>query len=192
MMDVRRQRAHLMRIPKLLAVVVLGTVILQAQTATDDGVRRILLDPKIKIAEDALARGHDTLVTNIIALTEIPAPPFQEARRAAAYLKLLTDAGLTDVERDAAGNVMGLRKGTGSGPLLAVAAHLDTVFPEGTDVKVKRTGRGSRPPASATTRARWPSSSRSSARWTRPRSARRATSCSSATWVKKARAIFGA
>ncbi len=33
---------------------------------------------------------------------------------------------------------MGLRKGTGGGDLIAVAAHLDTVFPEGTDVKVKR------------------------------------------------------
>jgi len=33
-----------------------------------------------------------------------------------------------------------LRKGTGGGPLIAIAAHLDTVFPAGTDVKVKRTG----------------------------------------------------
>jgi len=41
---------------------------------------------------------------------------------------------------DAEGNVMGLRKGSGGGPMLAVLAHLDTVFPEGTDVKVKRTG----------------------------------------------------
>lgn len=35
---------------------------------------------------------------------------------------------------------MGVRKGTGGGPLIAIAAHLDTVFPEGTDVKVKREG----------------------------------------------------
>jgi di/tripeptidase len=44
------------------------------------------------------------------------------------------------VEKDEEGNVMGLRRGTGGGPLLAVLAHLDTVFPEGTDVKVTRTG----------------------------------------------------
>jgi acetylornithine deacetylase/succinyl-diaminopimelate desuccinylase-like protein len=41
---------------------------------------------------------------------------------------------------DAEGNVMGIRRGTGAGPLIAIAAHLDTVFPEGTDVKVKRQG----------------------------------------------------
>ena len=40
---------------------------------------------------------------------------------------------------DGEGNVLGLRKGKGRG-LLAVVAHLDTVFPEGTDVKVKRDG----------------------------------------------------
>jgi len=55
---------------------------------------------------------------------------------------MLKDAGLENVEMDAEGNVMGLRRGTSGGavPLLAVAAHLDTVFPEGTDVKVKRQG----------------------------------------------------
>ena len=79
-------------------------------------------------------------VADIVTLTEIPAPPFKETRRAAKYLELLRQTGLTSVEQDAEGNVMGVRKGTGGGPLLAVAAHLDTVFPEGTDVTVKRTG----------------------------------------------------
>jgi acetylornithine deacetylase/succinyl-diaminopimelate desuccinylase-like protein len=53
---------------------------------------------------------------------------------------MLRGAGLADVEQDEEGNVMGLRRGTGGGPLIAVAAHLDTVFPEGTDVKVRRDG----------------------------------------------------
>jgi acetylornithine deacetylase/succinyl-diaminopimelate desuccinylase-like protein len=35
---------------------------------------------------------------------------------------------------------MGIRRGTAAGPLLAVVAHLDTVFPEGTNVKVRRDG----------------------------------------------------
>ena len=85
-------------------------------------------------------KDHDRLVAEIIQLTEIPAPPFKEDARGAAYLEMLRAAGLTNVERDAEGNVMGLRKGTGGGPLIAIAAHLDTVFPEGTDVKVKRDG----------------------------------------------------
>ena len=53
---------------------------------------------------------------------------------------MLRQQGLTDVEIDAEGNAMGVRKGTGGGPMVAVVAHLDTVFPEGTDVKVKRQG----------------------------------------------------
>ncbi len=87
-----------------------------------------------------LDREHDRIVADIVTLTEIPAPPFKEDKRGAAYLEMLRQHGLTDVERDAEGNVMGVRKGTGNGPLIAIAAHLDTVFPEGTDVKVKREG----------------------------------------------------
>jgi acetylornithine deacetylase/succinyl-diaminopimelate desuccinylase-like protein len=96
--------------------------------------------PAVVRALDALDRDHDRLVADIIRLTEIPAPPFKEDRRAAAFLTLLQQAGLSNVERDAEGNVMGLRRGTDGGPLIAVAAHLDTVFSETTDVRVKRDG----------------------------------------------------
>ena len=106
----------------------------------DDAVKRVADDPKFKAAMAAIDKDHDRLVAEIIQLTEIPAPPFKEDARGAAYLEMLRAAGLTNVERDAEGNVMGLRKGTGGGPLIAIAAHLDTVFPEGTDVKVKRDG----------------------------------------------------
>ncbi len=80
------------------------------------------------------------MVADIVSLTEIASPPFKEERRGAAYLAMFRAAGLTNVERDPEGNVLGLRKGTGGGPLVAIAAHLDTVFPEGTDVHVKRVG----------------------------------------------------
>lgn len=89
-----------------------------------------------------LDRDHDRLVDEIIKLTEIPAPPFKEAARAAAYAEMLKDAGLQDVEIDAEGNAMGVYRGTGpaGGPAVMIAAHLDTVFPEGTPVKVRREG----------------------------------------------------
>jgi acetylornithine deacetylase/succinyl-diaminopimelate desuccinylase-like protein len=87
-------------------------------------------------------RDYDRFVRELILLTEIPAPPFKEQVRAEAYAKLLREVGLTDVQIDAEGNALGLWRGTGgdAAPLLAVAAHLDTVFPEGTDVQVKRSG----------------------------------------------------
>ena len=76
-----------------------------------------------------------------IELTEIPSPPFKEAVRAANYLARLESLGLADARLDAEGNVIATRKGSGGGPTLVVSAHLDTVFPEGTDVKVKVTGK---------------------------------------------------
>jgi acetylornithine deacetylase/succinyl-diaminopimelate desuccinylase-like protein len=75
-------------------------------------------------------------------LTEIEAPPFKEQRRAEAFLARLKALGLGSAAIDAEGNVVGVRKGSGNGPKLVITAHLDTVFPSGTDVKVKeRDGR---------------------------------------------------
>jgi len=106
----------------------------------DVAVKKILDDPKFKTATSFLESDYDLFVRELIELTEIPAPPFKEKARALVYLEKLRRLGLHDVEMDPQGNVMGLRKGNGHGPLLAVLAHLDTVFPEGTDVKVKRKG----------------------------------------------------
>lgn len=111
-----------------------------AQNAADADVARVRSHPKFRQAMAALDADHDRLVREIITLTEIPAPPFAEDARGQAYLEMLRAHGLTDVERDAEGNVMGLRRGAGGGPLIAIAAHLDTVFPEGTDVTVRREG----------------------------------------------------
>jgi len=72
-----------------------------------------------------------------LRLTEIPSPPFKEQARAEHYLKRGREAGLRDAYIDKEGNVIGVRRGTGSGPKLVASAHLDSVFPEGTDVKVR-------------------------------------------------------
>ena len=103
-------------------------------------VQKLLNDPRFKVATAFLEADHSRFVSELIELTEIPSPPFKEKVRALAYLEKLRKLGLSDVEMDAEGNVMGLRKGKGTAPMLAVLAHLDTVFPEGTDVKVKRQG----------------------------------------------------
>jgi tripeptide aminopeptidase len=111
-----------------------------------DAVVRGLVDgPKFTQAAAFIQSDQERFVRELIALTEIPAPPFKEQARAQAYMKMLREHGLADVEMDAEGNVMGIRRGTspkpaGEGGLLLVNAHLDTVFPEGTDVKVKRQG----------------------------------------------------
>ncbi|MBO6559274.1 MAG: M20/M25/M40 family metallo-hydrolase [Nisaea sp.] len=96
--------------------------------------------PRFEKAEAALRAGHDRFVEELITLTEIPAPPFKEEKRAAAYEEMFRALGLEDVQRDGIGNVTGLRRGRGNGPIVVAASHLDTVFPEGTDVKVRREG----------------------------------------------------
>jgi acetylornithine deacetylase/succinyl-diaminopimelate desuccinylase-like protein len=72
-------------------------------------------------------------------LTEIPAPPFKEAQRAAAVKALLSASGL-HVQIDATGNVIGELAGINEKEFVMLSAHLDTVFPAGTEVKVRRDG----------------------------------------------------
>jgi len=103
-------------------------------------VDRVLSDASVRAAQQFVEADHERIVREIVAITEIEAPPFKETLRAKAFMQMLKDHGLSNVEMDAEGNVMGIRRGTGTGPLIAIAAHLDTVFPEGTDVKVKRQG----------------------------------------------------
>jgi acetylornithine deacetylase/succinyl-diaminopimelate desuccinylase-like protein len=74
-----------------------------------------------------------------VRITEIPAPPFQEAQRAAAFKELLAETGLP-VQIDKTENVIGELRGVNEKEIVIVAAHLDTVFPAGTDVKVRREG----------------------------------------------------
>ena len=119
-----------------------GAAAQSATPAENALARNVVGDPRFRAAVGAFDHDFERFVNELIQLTEIPAPPFGEGPRAQAYLAMLKDAGLENVEMDAEGNVMGLRRGKSGGavPLLAVAAHLDTVFPAGTDVKVKRSG----------------------------------------------------
>lgn len=82
----------------------------------------------------------DWAIRKLISLTQIPAPPFAEARRAQAFAAMLREIDGIDVRIDEVGNVIGRRKGTGGGPAVMLAAHLDTVFPAGTDVTVQQDG----------------------------------------------------
>jgi tripeptide aminopeptidase len=137
-----RLMMFLMRMAVAAAVLAVIVVAAPMAQSPDARVRALVDGPKFKQATTFVQADQDRFVRELIALTEIPAPPFKEQARAKAYLEMLRQVGLTDVEMDPEGNVMGIRRGTGpaGGPVLLVNAHLDTVFPEGTDVKVKRQG----------------------------------------------------
>ena len=128
-----------MKIRFFVAVLLLCGSSVGAQNA-EQKVQAIVASASFRDAKAFLEGDHERFVRELITLTEIPAPSFKEQKRGAAYLEMLRAAKLTDVETDPEGNVMGVRKGSANGPLLAVLAHLDTVFPEGTNVTTKRNG----------------------------------------------------
>ena len=94
-------------------------------------------NPQVRAALDWFSRNFTWINDEQARLTEIPAPPFQEAQRAAAVKVLLSAAGLT-VHVDETGNVIGELSGVSDKEAVLLSAHLDTVFPAGTDVKVRR------------------------------------------------------
>lgn len=106
----------------------------------------LLKDPTVQSLLEVAKRNEPDTIALQIRLTEIPAPPFKEQARAAVLKELFERFGLKDVFVDKAGNVIGTRPGERPRPNVVVSAHLDTVFPEGTDVTVKRDGNRLRAP----------------------------------------------
>jgi tripeptide aminopeptidase len=103
-------------------------------------------NPKVRAALEMIKADNAWTLQQQIELTEIPAPPFKESVRGLEYKRRLEAIGFKNVRIDSVGNVIAERKGTGAGPTVVIAGHLDTVFPEGTDVKVKHDGAKLRAP----------------------------------------------
>jgi acetylornithine deacetylase/succinyl-diaminopimelate desuccinylase-like protein len=97
-------------------------------------------DSRVVAAMEAAKRNEPETLDLQARLCEIPAPPFHEAARGRELQRLFQELGLRDVRVDGAGNVIGVRPGRAARPNVVMAAHLDTVFPEGTNVKVTREG----------------------------------------------------
>ena len=95
---------------------------------------------RLRAALDTIRAQERWAVDQQVSLCEIPAPPYKEAARAAEYRRRLQALGVANVRIDSVGNVIAERPGAGNGPTVLIQGHLDTVFPEGTNVKVKRTG----------------------------------------------------
>ena len=119
-----------MSVPQLPAVDSIITEAVAAVAASEKGRRAL----QIALAE------VDRAMLEQIELCEIEAPTFAEEKRAARLAELLRAYGLKDVVIDPIGNVVGRRPGRGNGPVLALGAHMDSVFPAGTNVKVRREG----------------------------------------------------
>ena len=113
------------------------------QTAAIDygrEARELAAHPTIRNAFGIIEDLDAWALELLIELTEIPAPPFMEEVRGRRLADLFVEYGADSVWTDAEGNVIGLRRGRGGDRTIGFGGHLDTVFPEGTDVTVQQRG----------------------------------------------------
>ncbi len=102
-------------------------------------VQAIFEHPRVRDAFRYLEETDDVTMSDLRELTQIPAPPFMEEERGRRFAERLTEIGVDSVWTDEEGNVIGLRRGRGAGTMV-ISGHLDTVFPEGTDVTIRQRG----------------------------------------------------
>src|SRR5271154_5887876 len=107
--------------------------------AAGDSIEKLADDPACVRALAWLDKNTSWVTDQQIHLSEIPAPEFKEGPRAEYLKKIFESAGL-NTQIDKTGNVFAERPGTDANSVILLAAHLDTVFPAGTDVNVRRHG----------------------------------------------------
>ncbi len=109
-------------------------------TPLEVSLDRLANVPAVVRAFDDIEQDNAWTLQQQVALCEVPAPPFKEAARATLFREQLLELGVQQVRIDSEGNVIGEIRGVRPGPTVLVSGHLDTVFPEGTDVTVRREG----------------------------------------------------
>lgn len=100
----------------------------------------ILENEKIKQALEYIKEEDPATTQDTLNMCQIPAPSYKEEKKAEYIRERFREIGLRDVRIDAVGNVLGIWPGTGEGPSVMLAAHTDTVFPEGTDLTIRKEG----------------------------------------------------
>jgi acetylornithine deacetylase/succinyl-diaminopimelate desuccinylase-like protein len=143
----RRRSAGVMNLLKRTVTFFIGAIVLSAPQWVmgqdpdyEAQVAALAALPSVAQALELVEERDARTMADLLELTEIAAPPFNEDQRGERFLEMLLDLGVDSAWTDAEGNVLALRRGTGSDEVLAVAGHLDTVFPEGTDVTVRQRG----------------------------------------------------
>ena len=122
--------------PSTTLVLILSLAVpILAQTPAE-----LINDATVRLAMEAARRNEPRTLDAQARICQIPAPPFHEEKRGLEFQRLFQELHLQNVRIDKVGNVIGVRPGRSAHPNLVFAAHLDTVFPEGTDVRVTRMG----------------------------------------------------
>jgi len=134
--------SHRRRSTSLLTLFVSFAAVAQSLFAQDidSQVAAVANHPAVARAMELVESQDALTMTALRELTQIPAPPFGEEVRGRRVLEMMRDLGVDSAWVDEEGNVLGLRRGTGTGQTVALTGHLDTVFPEGTDVSIRERG----------------------------------------------------
>ena len=103
-------------------------------------VAAALASPAVARACRFVDSDGERFLAELVEICEIEAPPFREDARGDWLLARFAGAGLEAVRRDEVGNVMALRPGAHRDPFVVLSAHIDTIFPPGTDCRVRRDG----------------------------------------------------
>ena len=124
----------------LLGTIPLVLLLASALSGQPIAVSQLLSDPQVQAALKSARNGEPATIDEQVRICEVPAPSFKEAARGELMRRAFEQLGLQNIRVDRAGNVLADRPGQAPRPRLVVAAHLDTVFPEDTNVKVTRRG----------------------------------------------------
>ena len=108
------------------------------KTPSSQTIRLLAASPQVEQALRYFETNATEITDEHIRICSIPATPFAEHERAEYLAQRFRELGLSDVSIDEEGNCIGLYYGRSSSPLIVVSAHLDTVFPAGTDFTVRR------------------------------------------------------
>ena len=119
-----------MRFPALLLLLLLTTISLRAAIKDRPDVRQALA---------YIESHHQQNLDSQVTIAEIPAPTFHEGERAKYMAEQFRKVGLTNVEIDKQGNVLGWREGEVPDTFV-LAAHLDISFAVGVNTKVRKDG----------------------------------------------------
>jgi tripeptide aminopeptidase len=137
MLSARTWRAALL----LAVAAVLATPALAVDAVVSAAVReqfeQVAGNAKVRAALAFIKADEARTLAEQKEIVVIAAPPFKEELRARDYLRRFTELGIGEARIDSEGNVIVVRRGAGKGPKLVISAHLDTVFPAGTDLTIK-------------------------------------------------------
>jgi tripeptide aminopeptidase len=105
-------------------------------------VRELAASARVRRAFRFFEEQSESINEDHARICSVPAPPFGEGARAEALRARFVECGLREAHIDEVGNCVAFRRGRAERPLLVVSAHLDTVFPAGTDCAVRSESSG--------------------------------------------------